>query len=392
MSDSSEIKVLKSFTTSDGKLIYVSAVVKAEPFAGLRDSVESFIEHFVPIMSYNEVLGDVLRKKMLEYLGERGFSVKSLEIAVSYRCPVCGASIDLTPETVIYVCPYCGWAGDVKGYAKVLHVWPSVSYETIVNNLRRVVRRRIKVGESILKYVPLWIVEANVNVYYEGYYKVKRKKRYATLSKSGWFREKLAYPVIARLNSEIFAGEELKKIAIRSLTKLPPLPMDSSLGKTIAKQILAPEIEEGEALKYARDEIENFYIEKALNELGGKRAIEKKITDFRAEISLSNPMLVLVPLWIVVYKWQGSVYTAAVSGIDGKVLRVELPLTIGKRLFYIAAAYFAALASGGILEILLRISDSNDTFKLALIIAVGGFIVTFSFLKNAFKEYELWRG
>ncbi|RLE84075.1 MAG: hypothetical protein DRJ39_03770, partial [Thermoprotei archaeon] len=162
--------------------------------------------------------------------------------------------------------------------------------------------------------------------------------------------------------------------------------------KTIAKQILAPEIEEGEALKYARDEIENFYIEKALNELGGKTAIEKKITDFRAEISLSNPMLVLVPLWIVVYKWQGSVYTAAVSGIDGKVLRVELPLTIGKRLFYIAAAYFAALASGGILEILLRISDSNDTFKLALIIAVGGFIVTFSFLKNAFKEYELWRG
>ncbi|RLE62483.1 MAG: hypothetical protein DRJ38_09560 [Thermoprotei archaeon] len=386
-----EYKVLKSYTTKDGKLIYISAVAKAKEYPYLKDYLSSAIDNFARDLSYEEVMGDILRKKVLEFLKKEGVSVENLEIAVSYRCPVCGASIELTPETVIYVCPYCGWAGDVSGKSRRILVWPSFDYEHILSSLRKVVRRRIRVSEAVLKYIPLWIVDVDAYVYYEGYYKVKRKKGYVTRYGRGEFKEKLLYPVIARLNAEIFADEELKENTVKSWNKLPPLDLDVELGKKIAKQVLAPEIEEGEALKVARDETENLYIERALRELGGRMAIDKKLTEFIADIKTSNPRLVLAPLWIITYSWRGSIYTAAVSGIDGKALRAELPLTLGKRLFYITAAYFTAIFLGGLLELVYRLGNSDDTGKLLLLILAGGVVGTLFFLRNAFKEYELWR-
>ncbi len=387
-----EIRILKSFTTRDGKLIYISAIARAEDGLYLKEYLDSAVDRFARELSYEEAMGDVLRRKVLEFLEESGVKVESLEIAVSYRCPVCGASIELTPETVIYVCPYCGWAGDVSGRSRRVLVWPSVDYNRVLGSLMRVVRRRIRVSEAVLKYIPLWIVDADADVYYEGYYKVKRNNKYVTRYGRGRFREKLVYPVIARLNAEIFASEELKRDVVGSMKKLPPLDLDVEIGKQIARQVLAPEIEEDEALKLARDELENLYIERALNELGGRRAIDKKLTEFKAEIKVYNPRLTLAPLWVITYQWRGSIYTAAVSGIEGKALRAELPLTLWKRLTYIAAAYFTALFSGGLLELAYRMGRDEDSGKLLLLILAGGFLGTLFFLKNAFKEYELWRG
>lgn len=388
----SEYRVLKSFSTRDGKLVYISAVAKAKESQYLKDYLSSAIDEYARDLSYEEVMGEVLRRKVLEFLKERGVVIEDLEIAVSYRCPVCGASIELNPETVIYVCPYCGWAGDVRGKSRRIWVWPSVDYKRALSSLMRVVRRRFRVNEAVLKYIPLWLVDVDAYVYYEGYYKVKRRDRYVTRYGRGEFKEKLLYPVIARLNAEMFADEELKENAVRNWNRLPPLDLDVELGKRIAKQVLAPEIEEEEALKIARDEVENLYIEKALDALGGKEAVDKKLTEFKAEIKTRDPRLVLAPLWLITYSWRGSMYTAAVSGIDGRALRAELPLTLGKRLFYITAAYFTAIFSGGLLELVYRFGDHDDTSKLLLLIVAGGIIGTLFFLRSAFKEYELWRG
>ncbi|MEM5825589.1 MAG: hypothetical protein QXX58_04070, partial [Thermofilaceae archaeon] len=77
-------------TTGDGRLVYLSAKA-SPPQPGLEQALTSLLYELAK-RKYSELLGDRVRVDALRALRAMGFKVDDVLIAVSYRCPQCGAS------------------------------------------------------------------------------------------------------------------------------------------------------------------------------------------------------------------------------------------------------------------------------------------------------------
>ena len=83
-------KAIVSITTRDGRQVYLSGVAKP-PQQGLDEALSSVLAS-LSNHSYSELNGDRVVLEARKMLESQGFKVESLEIYVSHRCPMCGAS------------------------------------------------------------------------------------------------------------------------------------------------------------------------------------------------------------------------------------------------------------------------------------------------------------
>jgi len=365
-------KAIVSITTRDGRLVYLSGVAKP-PQPGLDEALSSVLAS-LSSHSYRELNGDRVVLEARKMLESQGFKVESLEIYVSHRCPMCGASINITPETVIYVCPYCGWTGDVYGHSLAFKVWPAPPREAVEEAARRLGG---VLDNATLYYVPFWVFRVNVTGEYSGtaVYTVQRAERVPvrrnretewvtvvrtetrTKKVAGKIRFEAVKGAFGRLYAEIFGAGELKSWVEHSWQTNPPKEMEASELKKYAENFLSAEVSDEEAFGLLRKEIDTE-IYRAI-ETSAARQVEGSLTEVQVEylstqVNTPEKHLVYVPYWFFTYKVRGNLYAGSLVGPTATVIRAERYISNVERVAKIISAWVAVLVTGAFTEFALR--------------------------------------
>lgn len=381
-------------TTQDGRLVYLSAVAKpAQP--GLEGALTSLLYRLAE-RSYSELLGDRARFDAVRLLKEWGFQVENLEIAVSYRCPHCAASIQLNPEVVVYVCPYCGWAGDPFGRPVSILAWPPAPQSAVERLARRLGGTLVT---AQLLYVPLWVAEARAEADYTAlvtYTEAQRtpggQLRYVTRRKrvSGTVTVQSTEAVVARLNAELFGAGRLEEWAARAWRARPPRQLAAEEAKPIAPSILAPELSESSAAELIKERLETMAADRARSDarMHSPRgvAIEVSLERFVPRVEVLRQALVFTPYWLFTYRTPSGLFAGVAIGPDAAAFQAEAPMSNVERAAWLAGAWAASLTSGALAQVLAKGGDSPAA---ALALALFGVSVSLFLAGNAFKPAKV---
>lgn len=373
-------------TTGDGRLVYLSASAKpVQP--GLERALTEVLYELAK-SSYVKLFGDRVRVDALRMLKARGFEVEDVVISVSYRCPRCSASVQLTPETIIYVCPYCGWAGSVFGKEVSLLAWPAGRREDVEALVRR---RGCELVSAELRYVPFWVFEASVSADYtalvvyrerrvvaRGSYaraygggprwEVEVATRRASVSGRVAFSAVKAIPL--RLGVEIYGGEKLRAWVQRAWETRPPSRIEAEEARSFAASMLAPEIGEDAARVRAEDELEDYAAAKARRDAATHvrgDVVSVKLIRLEPRVEFRGSALVFAPYWFFTYSRSGSLYSGSAAGPELSTLELELPLSNAERVARLLGALASAMAAGLAADFI-----SRATLDPLLPLAVGG--------------------
>ncbi len=382
-----------SVSTRDGRIVYISATAYGTPQPNLTDTLTRIISDIGSRLDYWQLYGDKFRLQVLSELSKYGYKVENVEVAVSYRCPNCGAAIELNPEAIIYVCKYCGWSGDIFGKNLKIYVWPTLPRQSVEQLVKRFTGGA-KIVEADLKYVPYWIFKASITVNYAAkvVYKVKRGKKYVRREANVGekFEKEIVYPLVARLNAEFYGDLEMQGNVEYNFRKKPPKEVTSEEARSIAPYVLSPEISRDEAKEIIVDELEdvglNIAKDRAKSRFSNVESVH--VYYYEPEIRVSDPILVMAPYWFIIYKSKGGIYSGAFSGIDGDLLKLEVPITPVERLVRLLGAWLVAALTGLGVEFFLNTSSSG---KESIVIAVIGLGSALALTKSAFSEAKVRR-
>jgi len=347
-----------------------------------------------------------------------------LELAA--RCRVCGAPLEVTPETIVAVCSYCGapnWT--VQAYTYPIVIVPAQS-----SGARRIMLRwlendpdlrRLRGPKTIksleIVYFPLYVVDAHARSRYAGVAAVtltrtrvvKRGKETTVVTEtrtvevpvSGVLERDYTVPVVARRNYDRSIVDRVVEYYLRSRPEAVPIgEVDWS---QVKGTVLAAEFDHETASRMALDEACDRLIaevEKKMDEEARARAMAlapgwlpttvvwlSRRRTCRPTVKQLSP-LTLVPMISGSYAYRGSIYSVAFAGWDGAKVYSEEPVTAGERLAYFAGAVGAAgLLGGGGLAAGLALFESTLAGLLGLLAgAVGAYYLSQGALRDVRVE------
>ena len=294
--------------------------------------------------------------------------------AEGYRCSYCGAPLDVTPETIVAVCEYCGHANWIVEDAKTeVYMVSSLPREMIEKAFwRRVerdfdlsrIKREISVQEIQAYYAPYWFAPAVARAYYEGYKTetyTDSKGRVHTRRKhvSGRFTIDRYLGVIGRRAVEDMAIDEMEEHYVKS--RIPYEPLSKVDWDRVKLKVLSAEYDEKTAKNLILEEI-------WLEAKSRAKSNVDELTKFECDVWLKDkPRLILLPYWLVVYRYKGGAYRVAFAGWDGHPLEATEPVMLYHRLGYLAGAFLGTAVSGGGLALGLAANSWE--------ISIAGFLV-----------------
>ena len=271
-----------------------------------------------------------------------------------YRCSYCGGPLDVTPETIVAVCEYCGHANWIVEEAKTeIFMVPSLPRDRIVKafwnrvesdfDLSRI-KSDISIQEIQAYYAPYWFAPAVAKARYEGYKTetyTDSKGHVHTRRKhvSGSFTINRFTGVIARRAVEDMAIDEMEEHFVK--TKPPETVLSKVDWESVKLRVLSPEYDEKVARNLILEEIWWMAKRRAESDVD-------ELTKFECDVWLiDKPRLVLLPYWLVVYRYKGGAYRVAFSGWDGAPLEATEPVMLYHRVGYFIGALLGAAISGG---------------------------------------------
>jgi DNA-directed RNA polymerase subunit RPC12/RpoP len=301
---------------------------------------------------------------------------------IEYRCNICGSILKISPENIISICEYCGGLNLISGIIDVkdVYITPSVSVEEVLQEFWSRVRRDVDLKKLADKvrinsiqgwYIPFWVSRAIIDgeiVYTKKQY---RGKKVEVIRRRERFSEEVDIDVIGR--------RQVKNIALRELIKayfnhdLPVVEidkLDESWWRSNKLSVLNIEFDKKESEIALREE--------AIDSIRRRwEQIADEIEFFKAEIKrMEKPKLILLPLWEIVYEYGGSLYSAYHEGWAGTPLIFFEPVTMGRRILYIAGM-FTSIIMGVFIGSALSLSLFNNSDNVSLAILFLLFIVTF---------------
>ena len=291
---------------------------------------------------------------------------------VQYRCKKCNAPYPLGADDVIATCPYCGYTFLVGGSEMAKHmILPSRLDE---KSVRKSVTKWLKlassksVGKGIMKgidletptlqWIPVFRVLADFEIHYLGakQEKLDHKKTWIKIEEtnSGETDEW----VLARRHAATFGVEEF----IESLSDDTAKPF--KIGMTESAPVLNSEIDEGNANPRARQR-------KKTRDRAELQERMDHLFDYRLKMNAKDCTYMHVPYWLVRYTYKKGTFRVAVSGVTGKVVLGELPVTKLYRAKRWVTSLVMLIASAllmqpvpYILYALMQDSSSGDAFMI----------------------------
>lgn len=307
---------------------------------------------------------------------------------IQFKCNICGASLNVSPEDIVFVCKYCGGLNPVSGIIRGedFYIVPSVDEDTVINEFWRRVRGdldlrkmegRIRIKSIQGWYVPFWISRVEVDgvvIYTKEVYSGKRVR---TIEKKEKFSETLDMYIVGRRQVRNIGVNELVKTYLRHGIKTVGVQdLDEKWWRSNKLSFLNVEFNREEAVTMIREEAVDI-----LRRRWEETAHEIKF--FKAEIkSMERPKLILLPLWEAIYEYEGSLYFAYHEGWRGSSLVFSEPMTVGRRALYLVGMV-SSIVGGMLIGIIFSLTSHNDS---DYIFALTSLLFLIAFLGHHFAK------
>ena len=270
-----------------------------------------------------------------------------------YRCPSCGAEMLTDEYTSATVCSFCGTPGMMEdrltGQLKPSYVLPfKITRENAVERFRSWTRGNILTpkgfsAESTMEkitgiYVPFWLYDYDTNVHLDAHCTKVRVTR----------RGDTEYTYTDHFNVTRDLNVDYSKIPADASRKMDDKvmdllePFDFKELKSFEMPYLSGYLSErynfdSEELQgRAKNRARNFAISAARNTISGYTMVN--VLNQKLHIRELDESYVLLPVWMMNYRYKGTNYQFAINGQTGKQVGT-LPISKGR-----AAALFGAVS------------------------------------------------
>ena len=294
-----------------------------------------------------------------------------------YRCINCGATLKVTPETIVAICEYCGAPNIISGILSEedLYLVPSVGEGKVLEEFWRRVNTDVDLRSIASKirpvsiegsYIPFWLSRVEL----EGEIIYRKREYYGKQVRVRRVRESFSRVLWV----DIVARRQVKHLGLRELVerylderpesiKLSEIPTDR--WREIKLPILNLEYDRAEAEASIRD----HSIDLVREEWEGRVS---DIVFFSAEVkSMTKPNLVFLPIWTITYRYGGGLYFAQHDGWSGRSLVFAEPIRAFRRAIYILGMISSTILGGLSGYLLLHKTTSLGVFILIASISLG---------------------
>ncbi|MEM3504122.1 MAG: hypothetical protein QW134_07865 [Nitrososphaeria archaeon] len=242
------------------------------------------------------------------------------EILREVVCPHCGAPLKFDKGDIIFTCHYCGYTGLLnvsKPFTFEHSMFVNQISADLVENIVRDwfsegflkppdLRKRGRVVEKNLFYVPLWIISLNAVTSFEGYF----ERLGPSIVRKDVIRGSYDWIVIARKNTPFPEREYRLGLA----SKVP-----FEVGRVEKYSIvLNSEIDSDEAEGRAVEGV------RSLHKYLVQREVDK-ILSFSCEVKVLEKNYLHAPIWFIVYEYKGGLYKLYIDGARKDVIFGEVP-------------------------------------------------------------------
>jgi len=244
------------------------------------------------------------------------------EIIKEVNCPHCGAPLKFDKGDIIFTCGYCGFTGlfdlsksftyehgmfinqvDVDEVDKIVIDWFAEGFLKPPD-----LRKKGKIFEKKLVYVPLWIISLDATTSYEGFF----ERLGPTTPKKNQLKKSYDWVIIARKNAPFPEREYHLGLASKS-------PFDVSRLERYST-VLNSEIDAEEAVDRTIEEVKSLHQYLALRDVD-------KILAINTEVKILERNYLHAPIWFVTYEYKGKLFKIYLDGAREEVIVGEFPET-----------------------------------------------------------------
>lgn len=303
------------------------------------------------------------------------------EVAEVYKCPNCGAPIEVTPDTIVVKCRYCGFT-EYKGPGFEIYVVPSIPDADIEKIFWRRMRQdsdmskylqEISIQDITFIYVPYYVVNYSAEYYFIG---ERRETETYTVSVGGRTETRVRTKIVTVRDSgrrkgvqPILGRRHIEELGIKELSiQVSQLSFDNIVkaedykwGRKVTS-VMGYDIEPGEVPLITKDVVAEHI----------KRWIYRKyrldkLKAYLCRVNVESFKAILVPMFVITYKFRNGLYAISFSGVDGRQLVAVEPV-LGKHMaMYVGGAGLLAFLAGASLPL-----ASESMYFLIIPLIMGG--------------------
>ena len=236
------------------------------------------------------------------------------------KCKNCGAPLNLRPGELVATCRYCGYTAVVGAdtpfqleHSLIVNGFTSAAITESLQNWMRSgfmkpgdLAKKSKILVLELRYLPFWLVPLKATSSYEGVL----ERISPPTPRKGTVENDYDWLVLGRKGSEFPTRDY-------SVPVEGKIPFDFTKVDSQGK-FLNSEIESGEAVQHAKEEVEEhqrFLVKQEVDQ----------VTSFTTDFKVDTPTYIHAPLWFARYEYKGRTFNAILDGSSGQVLRADVP-------------------------------------------------------------------
>jgi len=285
-----------------------------------------------------------------------------------FKCPNCGAPIEVTPDSLVVKCKYCGYI-EYRDPGYDVFVFPALSREEITRRFWERMRADSDMGKYVSKisidsitniFVPYYIVEYDAQYFFIG---ERRETRTRTVNVGGRVTTQTEVKVVKVRDSGSVSGVDtilgrrhIEELGIKELsTQVKQLDASSSIhaskynwGREVSA-VMGFDIEPKEVGAIAKDVI----AEKIKTWVKRKYRLDR-LNVYLCRVNVKDFKAVLVPIYIITYKFKNAIYSIAFSGVDGRQLVAIEPVLTKHLVMYLGGAATATFIASLTLPLAMR--------------------------------------
>lgn len=286
-----------------------------------------------------------------------------------YTCSTCGAEVIISGTEISTFCVYCGNPTIVfSRIRKINRPDAIIPFSVPKDAAEMLVRAKIRKGLFVPKAIKNFKVESLVGLYIpyhindimyrdtvtiEYYYDEKKTKnssptRFVKTMSGQCHFDRLTTDACMNLNNELSY-----RVEPYDVTEIVPFEEDYLLGFYAD----VPDVDSDDAFNHASSKAKDVVEKQLFDDIEGER--HKVLSSHPTTEQLSEPLLALLPMWFLTFKYKGESYTSIINGQTGKVVA---GIPVAKNKFMIFSAIITILSIAISIFVTATLVISNPAF------------------------------
>lgn len=320
----------------------------------------------------------------------------------AFKCPNCGAPLDVNPEDAVFNCVNCGQAILADGSIFQNHyvLENRLNEEAIHEVVKKFIKKKgflrgiknYKITQMIPMLLPFWCVVSDAYTHFVGYERYTETETYTTGTGKNRrthtrtytlyrpidreIREERVDVILGRYGTSIFGYEKAKEYLKYNFAKATAFHPKELKGEGKKFIYLSTEMTQHGAEQLAKTIVFDDHRARA------EKACTK-VLDCATQVSIKASYFVHVPVWEIEYEFKDQTYRIAILGDTGAVLAGEIPITLRYRVFFGTITFL--LFVGGLM---IQLFTTPSTMNMLLTSAAVAIISYFT-LRNVFKPMSV---